>query len=70
LVYCNLATDWRDGIVATALAILTLPIRAIVIGKARVIEGDTVEIAIERIRLQGIDAPESRRVDTRHADTT
>ena len=63
-------TDWREGIAATAPAMLTLPIRADVIGKARAIEGDTVKIAVERIRLQGIDAPESRRVDTRHADTT
>lgn len=30
-----------------------------VTGKARVVDGDTIEIAGERIRLEGIDAPES-----------
>ena len=61
---------WREGNVATAPVMLILPTRADVASKARMIEGDTVKIAIERIRLQGIDAPERRRVDTQHADTT
>ncbi len=30
-----------------------------VTGPARVIDGDTIEVAGERIRLHGIDAPES-----------
>ena len=30
-------------------------------GHARVIDGDTVEVAEERIRLHGIDVPESRQ---------
>ena len=30
-------------------------------GEARVIDGDTIEVAGERIRLHGIDAPESRQ---------
>ena len=30
-------------------------------GPARVIDGDTIEVQGERIRLQGIDAPESRQ---------
>ena len=32
-----------------------------VTGPARAIDGDTVEVAGERIRLHGIDAPESRQ---------
>ena len=32
-----------------------------VTGKPRVIDGDTIEIAGERIRLHGIDAPETRQ---------
>jgi endonuclease YncB( thermonuclease family) len=49
---------------------LTLPTRADVAGKVSTFEGDTVKVAVELIRLQGIDAPERRRVDTQHADTT
>ena len=33
-------------------------------GKPRVIDGDTIEIAGERIRLHGIDAPESKQTCT------
>ena len=62
--------DWREGIGTTAPVMLTLPTRADFAGKACMFEGDTVKIAVERIRLQGIDTPERRRVDTQHADTT
>ena len=43
-----------------ALAILTLPAfaAALITGKARIIDGDTVEVAGTRFRLNGIDAPE------------
>jgi len=35
-----------------------------IVGKARVIDGDTIDIAGTRIRLQGIDAPESDQTCT------
>jgi endonuclease YncB( thermonuclease family) len=49
-----------------ALAVAALlgsvpPVVADVIGQAQVIDGDTLEVAGERIRLHGIDAPESRQ---------
>ncbi len=44
---------------AAALAgMLAFPAHADVSGTARVVDGDTLEIAGERIRLHGIDAPE------------
>ena len=39
-------------------------------GPARVIDGDTIEIAGKRIRLYGIDAPESRQTCVRDAKTS
>ncbi len=44
-----------------ALCLLATPVLADVIGPARVVDGDTLEIQGERIRLHGIDAPESRQ---------
>ena len=41
--------------------LLSLPVQADITGKPRVIDGDTIEIAGERIRLHGIDAPESKQ---------
>jgi endonuclease YncB( thermonuclease family) len=35
-----------------------------IVGKARVIDGDTIDIAGSRIRLQGIDAPEADQTCT------
>ncbi len=48
---------------AFALALL-LPLVALadITGTARVIDGDTIEVADQRIRLRGIDAPESRQL--------
>ncbi len=48
-----------------ALALLFLPSSlawADITGQPRVIDGDTIEVAGHRIRLNGIDAPESRQL--------
>ncbi len=47
---------------ALILCLLTSPALADVTGTTRVIDGDSLEIAGERIRLHGIDAPESRQL--------
>ncbi len=41
------------------LILLPVTVSAEITGKPRIIDGDTIEIAGQRIRLHGIDAPES-----------
>ncbi len=45
-----------------ALCLLATPALADMAGIAKVIDGDTLEIHDQRIRLHGIDAPESRQL--------
>jgi len=44
------------------LCLLATPALADVTGTATVIDGDTIEVRGQRIRLHGIDAPESRQL--------
>ena len=48
---------------ALALLILTLPPPALadITGKPRVVDGDTIHIGKTKIRLHGIDAPETKQ---------
>jgi endonuclease YncB( thermonuclease family) len=49
--------------IALAAAVLLpgVPVSADVIGEAQVIDGDTLQVAGERVRLHGIDAPETKQ---------
>ena len=48
-------------LLAVALVFPANLAQAEVTGRARIIDGDTIEIQIQRIRLFGIDAPEGRQ---------
>ena len=49
------------ALIAAVWGALLNPARADVIGEARIIDGDTIQVSGERVRLLGIDAPESRQ---------
>ncbi len=51
-----------------ALCLLATPALADVAGTASVIDGDTIEVHGQRIRLHGIDAPESRQLCRREGE--
>jgi endonuclease YncB( thermonuclease family) len=49
------------------LCLLATPALADLAGPASVIDGDTIEVHGQRIRLHGIDAPESRQLSRARA---
>ena len=52
----------RIALFALLVLLCVLPVSAETLtGEARIIDADTVEIAGEKLRLEGIDAPESRQ---------
>ena len=53
----------RWAIIFAIVLVAVVPVSALaeITGTARVIDGDTIEIACQRIRLHGIDAQESRQ---------
>ena len=56
-------------IVSSSLALVLLPAKALaadIQGQARVVDGDTIHIGKNKIRLHGIDAPETKQecIDT------
>ena len=51
-------------LVSALPVLLSFPAHGSVIGDARVLDGDTIDVSGERIRLHGIDAPEKRQTCT------
>lgn len=74
-LYRSLRPVWTAVIALVAAGLFALPSAvssrtsddgaAVVSGRAKVLDGDTIEIAGTRIRLEGIDAPESSQMCSR-----
>jgi endonuclease YncB( thermonuclease family) len=59
---CNFLLRYTAAAMKSAIVLLCLLAFPAIAGEARVIDGDTLEVAGARYRLHGIDAPETRQV--------
>jgi endonuclease YncB( thermonuclease family) len=50
---------------AMLVALSSYPALAELTGRPRIIDGDTIQISLQRIRLFGIDAPEGKQLSGR-----
>lgn len=53
---------WGMAVLAGLISVCPAFAEEAIVGRAAVVDGDTIEIAGERIRLHGVDAPESWQV--------
>jgi hypothetical protein len=64
----HLGFRFLPGLLLVLVALFVLPLSAQPLtGHARVIDGDTIDLQSQRIRLHGVDAPELRQVCFRSA---
>lgn len=60
---------WRALAIASVLASCAPPAGAQITGRASVIDGDTLDVQGQRIRLWGADAPETGQTCARSGDS-
>ena len=60
---------WCTALLVAVLVLSAGLAWAGITGKARIIDGDTLEVGGKRVRLHGIDAPEAKQTCTAHGKT-